>query len=155
VQAYLNRSFLLAAGFATLLSGPYGTVQARDESVIQVQQGRATYYGHKFQGRRTASGERFDQNELVAAHPSLPFGSVVRVTNLRNGSSTYVRVVDRGPARGARRRGVIIDLSLGAARQIGFAGQGKTPVQLDVLRWGVKRGKIIDGNREESLVVMY
>jgi rare lipoprotein A len=101
--------------------------------VVHVQRGKATYYGGKFHGRRTASGERFDKNAMVAAHPSLPFGTVVRVTNVKNGRSTSVRIVDRGPAKRIQRRGIIIDLSHGAARQLGFVAQGRTPVRLDVL----------------------
>jgi rare lipoprotein A len=100
---------------------------------IEVQRGTATYYGGRFHGRRTASGERFDQNAMVAAHPSLPFGSVVRVTNLKNGRTAHVRIVDRGPARSARRRGVVIDLSKGVARHLGFVAQGRTPVRVEVL----------------------
>jgi rare lipoprotein A len=73
---------------------------------------------------------------LVAAHPSYPFGTVVRVTNLNNGRTVDVRVVDRGPARGPRADGVIIDLSQGAAEVLGFIRAGRARVRLDVLRWG-------------------
>ena len=155
MQANLTRSCLLATGFAVLLAGHVRTAQSADESVVMTQQGRASFYGGKFHGRRTASGARFDQHDLVAAHPYLPFGSVVRVTNLRNGRATYVRVVDRGPAKSAQRRGRIIDLSRGAAQQLGFTAQGTAPVQLAVLRNGVKRGKIIASNEEESFSRMY
>jgi len=155
MQANLTRSCLLATGFAVLLAGHVGTAQSADEPVVMTQQGRASFYGGKFHGRRTASGTRFNQHELVAAHPYLPFGSVVRVTNLRNGRSTYVRVVDRGPAGGARRQGRIIDLSLGAAQQLGFVAQGTAPVQLAVLRNGVKRGKIIASNEQAPFNTMY
>ena len=134
MQANLTRSCLLATGFTVLLAGHVGTAQSADEPVVMTQQGRASFYGGKFHGKRTASGTRFNQHELVAAHPYLPFGSVVRVTNLRNGRSTYVRVVDRGPAPRARRRGRVIDLSRGAAQQLGFIAQGTAPVQVAVLR---------------------
>jgi len=144
--ANLTRSCLLATGFTVLLAGHSGTAQSADEPVVMTQQGRASFYGGKFHGRRTASGTRFNQHELVAAHPYLPFGSVVRVTNLSNGRSAHVRIVDRGPAGSARRQGRIIDLSLGAARQLGFVAQGTAPVQVAVLRQGVKRGKIIASN---------
>ena len=103
------------------------------QKVQKVQKGVATYYAKRFHGRRTASGERLDQGKMVAAHPSLPFGTIVRVTHLRNGRSTEVRVVDRGPAKGPQRKGVIIDLTQTAARELGFKEQGKTPVRLDIL----------------------
>ncbi|MCU0934672.1 MAG: septal ring lytic transglycosylase RlpA family protein [Gammaproteobacteria bacterium] len=106
---------------------------AETQKVQKAQKGVATYYAKRFHGRRTASGERLDQGKMVAAHPSLPFGTIVRVTNLRNGRSTDVRVVDRGPAKGPQRRGVIIDLTQTAARELGFKEQGKTPVRLDIL----------------------
>jgi rare lipoprotein A len=112
---------------------PASAGQPTKEGAVQVQRGAATYYARKFHGRRTASGERLDQNANVAAHPSLPFGTVVRVTNLRNGRAVDVRVVDRGPARGPQRRGVIIDLTQSAARELGFMRQGRTPVHLEVL----------------------
>ena len=155
MQANLTRSCLLATGFAVLLAGHVGTAQSADEPVVMTQQGRASFYGGKFHGKRTASGARFNQHELVAAHPYLPFGSVLRVTNLRNGRSTYVRVVDRGPAPSARRQGRVIDLSRGAAQQLGFIAQGTTPVQVAVLRHGTKRGKIIASNQEEFFNIMY
>ena len=105
-------------------------------AILDVRQGLASYYGPGFDGRVTASGARFDMKAMVAAHPSYPFGTVVRVTNLSNGRTVEVRVVDRGPARGPRADGVIIDLSQGAAEVLGFIRAGRTRVRLDVLRWG-------------------
>jgi rare lipoprotein A len=72
-------------------------------------------------------------NAMVAAHPTYPFGTIVRVTNLGNGRSATVRILDRGPARG---NGVIIDVSRGAADKLGFIREGRTRVRLEVLRWG-------------------
>src|SRR5215204_3794923 len=72
--------------------------------------GLASYYGDEFHGKLTASGVPFDKNAMVAAHPTLPFGTVLRVTNLANGRRVTVRVVDRGPADAIRADGVIIDL---------------------------------------------
>jgi rare lipoprotein A len=95
--------------------------------------GYATYYGRMFEGRLTASGVRFDPQAMVAAHPTYPFGTLLRVTNLRNGSSTRVRVVDRGPALGPRRRGVIIDVSRAAAQSLGMVRAGRARVRLEVL----------------------
>lgn len=85
---------------------------------------RASYYGKGdgFGGKRTASGETMNPNAMTAAHPTLPFGSVVRVTNVANGRSVIVRINDRGPARST---GKCIDLSAGAAAAIGM-GSGAT-----------------------------
>jgi rare lipoprotein A len=131
-----TRSLAILA-LLTLAWLPFGpgpqAAEKRSPEAQKVQKGVATYYAKRFQGRRTASGERLDQGKMVAAHPSLPFGTIVRVTNLRNGRSTDVRVVDRGPAKGPQRRGVIIDLTQTAARELGFKEQGKTPVRLDIL----------------------
>jgi rare lipoprotein A len=72
----------------------------------------------------------------VAAHPTYPFGTVIRVTNLTNRRRVIVRVVDRGPTKNVQAEGVLIDLSSGAARNLGFANSGRTRVRLEVLRWG-------------------
>jgi len=92
--------------------------------------GTASYYGTAFHGKKTASGERFNMHALTAAHPTLPFGVRVRVTNLDNGKSVVVRINDRGPFK----KGRIIDLSHGAAREIGMIGTGTARVRLEVLR---------------------
>lgn len=91
------------------------------------EEGLASWYGGKFQGRRTASGETFDTYQFTAAHPSLPFGTLVKVTNLENGKSTTVRINDRGPFVPGR----IIDLSMVAASAIGLAGKGVAPVRIE------------------------
>ncbi len=91
--------------------------------------GEASWYGRPFHGRRTASGEVYDMYKLTAAHPTLPFGARVRVTNLRNGRSVEVRINDRGPAV----RGRLIDLSYAAARAIDGVGAGVFPVRLRVV----------------------
>ena len=83
------------------------------------------------------AGQRFDMNQLVAAHPRYPFGTELRVTNLRNGRSVRVRVIDRGPASGPRQDGVIIDLSRRAAQALDFVQEGRARVRVEVLRWGV------------------
>ncbi|MGH9588572.1 MAG: septal ring lytic transglycosylase RlpA family protein, partial [Acidobacteriaceae bacterium] len=82
------------------------------------QIGRASWYGKFFQGQQTASGEDFDMNAMTCAHRSLPLGSVVKVTNLRNHKSVVVRVNDRGPLPTNR----VVDLSYAAARMLGFTG---------------------------------
>ena len=92
-------------------------------------EGQASFYASRHHGRRTASGERFDMHALTAAHPSLPFGSRVRVTNLANQRSVVVRINDRGP----HARGRIIDLSRAAAERLGMLSRGVAPVRLEVL----------------------
>lgn len=86
--------------------------------------GKASWYGPGFHGRKTASGERFNQNAMTAAHKTLPLHSVVRVTNLANNESVVVRINDRGPYV----RGRIIDLSKGAARAIGMRGVARVAI---------------------------
>jgi rare lipoprotein A len=99
--------------------------------------GLASWYGDDFHGRRTASGERYDQHGLTAAHPSLPFGTRIRVTNPSNGRSVVVRINDRGPFT----RGRAIDLSYGAARQLGIDRCGTQRVHLEVLGGATVRGR--------------
>ena len=89
--------------------------------------GRASFYGPGFHGRTTASGEVFRQEALTAAHPTLEFGSRLRVTNLANGAAVMVTVNDRGPFV----RGRVIDLSVGAARALGFLREGTTRVRIE------------------------
>jgi rare lipoprotein A len=98
------------------------------------QQGTASWYGPKFHGKFTANGEKYDMEAMTAAHKSLPFGSRVRVINLRNGMSTIVRINDRGPFDVNR----IIDLSKKAARKINMIGPGTAPVHLYLLEKGSK-----------------
>ena len=93
------------------------------------QVGTASWYGRYFHGKATASGEPFNMYQFTAAHRHLPLGTMVQVTNLRNGESVVVRVNDRGPMPKSR----IIDLSYGAARMIGLSGHGVEPVRLDIL----------------------
>jgi rare lipoprotein A len=106
------------------------------KGVLEIREGLATYYGKEFHGRTTASGVRFDMQSLVAAHPSYPFGTIVRVTNLANGRTVRVRIIDRGPAAGARAAGIVIDLSYRAADMLRFLHDGQARVRLEVLRWG-------------------
>jgi peptidoglycan lytic transglycosylase len=115
---------------------PAATAPAKPASILDVRQGLASYYGPGFEGKRTASGVAFDKTAMVAAHPTYPFGTVVRVTNLANKRQVVVRVVDRGPAKGPRSEGVVIDVSSAAAANLGFVRQGRTRVRLEVLRWG-------------------
>lgn len=93
------------------------------------QKGLASWYGPGLHGNLTASGERFNQHDLTAAHPHLPFGTRVRVTNLNNNLSVIVRINDRGPYIGGR----IVDLSAAAARVVRMRQSGVAPVRVDVL----------------------
>jgi rare lipoprotein A len=122
---------------ALLLSGmAFAALSAQPASAPyrRSQTGLASYYGPGFHGEETASGEIFDQNEMVAAHRSLPLGTVVRVTNLENGRRVVLRVIDRGPYGKNYRKGTIIDVSKGAARRLRFIRDGLVKVKVDVLR---------------------
>jgi rare lipoprotein A len=93
------------------------------------EEGIASWYGIPFHGRRASNGEVYDMNKLTAAHRTLPFETVVRVTNLSNGKATVVRITDRGPFVDNR----IIDLSMAAAREIDSVGAGVVPVRLEIV----------------------
>ncbi|MGB2899977.1 MAG: septal ring lytic transglycosylase RlpA family protein [Candidatus Acidiferrum sp.] len=97
------------------------------------EEGNASWYGAPFHGRRASNGEVYDMYKLTAAHRTLPFETMVRVTNVGNGKSTVVRITDRGPFVDNR----IIDLSLAAAREIESVGPGVVPVRVEVLSRGV------------------
>ncbi len=101
----------------------------RAKKPFYCKRGIASWYGRKFHGRHTASGEVFDFNDLTAAHPSLPLGTYVKVTNLKNGRSIVVKVNDRLPLRPMR----IIDLSYAAAYRLGLHKTGLAPVEVQVL----------------------
>lgn len=105
-----------------------GTETARVR-VVHEQLGLASWYGERFHGRRTASGQRFDMNGMTAAHPSLPFGTRVRVTNLANGRSVELVINDRGPFAEDR----VIDVSRHAATHLGFLRAGLAQVRVRVL----------------------
>ena len=91
--------------------------------------GSASYYASKFHGRRTASGEAFDNGAMTAAHRTLPFGSLVRVTNPATGASVIVRINDRGPFS----RGRLIDVSRAAAEELGMIARGHATVELELI----------------------
>lgn len=103
--------------------------------ILQAATGQATYYADHFEGRRTASGIPFRQNQMVAAHRSFPFGTLLRVTRAGSDRSVNVRVVDRGPFGGGSER-PIIDLSRRAATELGFIDAGRAAVRVEVLEWG-------------------
>ena len=103
------------------------------------QIGTASWYGDYFQGKPTASGEPYNMYDLTAAHPTLPLGSWVRVTNLRNGRAVVVRINDRGPVVPGR----IIDLSYNTARVLQFKSQGLQRVRLDVVRQKMSQPQMV------------
>ncbi len=115
----------------TGLPAPIITASSRSGQTGNVMEGEASWYGYGdgFQGSKTASGEVFDKNELTAAHPTLPFGTMVRVTYLKTGHSVEVRINDRGPFDKKR----IIDLSMAAAEAIGLRPAGIGTVRIEVL----------------------
>jgi rare lipoprotein A len=102
------------------------------------QVGTASWYGEFFDGKTTASGEDYDMYDMTAAHPTLPMGSYVRVTNLHNGRAVVVKVNDRGPIVPGR----IIDLSYGAARVLQFEHRGVQKVRLDLVKPQIKRHQV-------------
>jgi len=93
--------------------------------------GIASWYGEEFQGNQTANGETYDLNGLTAAHPTLPFGTTIRVTNLRNNKNLVLRVNDRGPHLGRR----LLDVSWAAAGRLGFVHSGTTRVRVEVVSY--------------------
>jgi len=129
---------MVAAGLALLVSG-CGWSSRRPvpmpATAGAAQIGTASWYGPGFHGNPTSSGEIYDQNDLTAAHQTLPLGTRVAVTNLRNGRSVEVRINDRGPFV----KGRSIDLSYAAARSLGMIGPGTVPVRIEVLGNGETR----------------
>lgn len=102
----------------------------REEAIGFSERGQASYYAMQYQGYQTASGEFFDQGKMTASHDQLPFGAIVRVTNVKNGRSVVVRVNDRGPFSNGR----IIDLSQSAFQQIANPYVSVIYVQIEVIR---------------------
>ncbi|APE32000.1 hypothetical protein BOX17_14195 [Halomonas aestuarii] len=124
-----SRHVLACCLTGLLLSGCAGDGQAH-EKTAKTQQGIASYYSDRFQGRTTASGEPFDQQALTAAHPTLPFGTRVVVTREDNGREVEVLINDRGPYA----KGRIIDLSKRAAKELGMLKRGTVPVEISYVR---------------------
>lgn len=109
---------------ASIMSPSMASAEPNQDNGRVIQSGRASWYGPGFHGRRTASGETFNTNELTAAHRTLPFGTRVRVVNKRTGQSVIVRINDRGPYAHGR----VIDLSRASAQAIGLSGVGSVDV---------------------------
>ena len=127
-------------------SAPTSPVPSKPEARNQTgkhqpyQVGTASWYGEYFVGKPTASGEDFDMYDMTAAHPTLPLGSYVRVTNLRNGKAVVVKVNDRGPVVPGR----IIDLSYGAAQALQFENRGLQRVRLDLVKPRTQRRAVYE-----------
>ena len=128
-----TRSILALAAIALLGVAPAAIQTAAAQAVVAGQSatenGRLAWYGNKFAGRRTASGERFDPNALTMAHKTLPFGTRVKVTNLDNDRSVVVRVNDRGPTQPDR----VGDVSRAAANRLGMLRAGVVDARLEVV----------------------
>lgn len=113
-------------------SSSSGTVRTSSGKILLTLEGVASYYADDFHGKLTSNGETFNMDDLTAAHRTFPFGTRIKVTNLANQKTVVVRVNDRGPFIDGR----IIDLSRGAAKEIGSIQTGTTRVRLEVLQWG-------------------
>jgi len=111
------------------------TVQDSSKMVIKADsltiplKGKASYYGSEFNGRKTANGEIYDETAMTAAHRTLPFGTVLRVTNIRNGLSVIVRINDRGPFHPDR----VLDLSKAAAEELDLIKYGVTEIESEIV----------------------
>ncbi len=109
-----------------------GSVRPSTGKILLTLEGVASYYADDFHGKLTSNGETFNMHDLTAAHRTFPFGTRIKVTNLDNQKTVYVRVNDRGPFVDGR----IIDLSLGAAKEISLIQTGTARVRLEVVQWG-------------------
>lgn len=118
--------FVLAATWTFACGGALG----RGSSSGSAEEGKAVYYSDSLQGKRTASGEPYDKDAFTAAHRALPFGTVVRVTNLSNRHTVEVRINDRGPGKSGKR---IIDLSRAAAKRLDMIRSGVADVRIEIV----------------------
>jgi peptidoglycan lytic transglycosylase len=116
-----------AEGRQDLVKDKVTVKQGDNGQPIVEQVGEASFYGGGFHGKKTATGEKFDQNDKTAAHPTLPLGTKATVTNLENGNSVDVKINDRGPYV----KGRDIDLSKGAAKELGMTKDGVAPVKIE------------------------
>jgi|SRR6185295_3837129 len=153
-SVYLLAALLLCQLLAVACSNNRKPATASPSFGLPFERGVASWYGPKFHGRSTASGERYNMNELTAAHPSLPFGTLVGVRNTRTGREVVVRINDRGPFAHNR----VIDLSYAAAREVGVVGPGTARVELYLVppsgpppRYTVQVGAFSEVERAESL----
>jgi rare lipoprotein A (peptidoglycan hydrolase) len=120
---------------APAMEAPLVALKSEPVKPIKVWVGNASWYGPNFDGKKTANGERFNVESLTAAHPNLPFGSWVRIVNVRNGKFEVVRINDRGPYQEGRE----IDVSYRVARKIGLINSGVSQVRLELMQLPPKR----------------
>ncbi|WP_066405710.1 septal ring lytic transglycosylase RlpA family protein [Flavisolibacter tropicus] len=142
---FLFMSVLVVSWFSFAQCHNSTTPPPQKDTVKETKTGLASYYGHAFEGEETASGETFHLKEMVAAHPTYPLGTVALITNLEEGGSVVVRIIDRGPTDENVAEGVIIDLSKGAAQKLGMVKEGRIKVKVEVLQWGTN-----EYNREKD-----
>lgn len=112
-----------------ILNGCGAIHNAQMSEIDRIQFGVASWYNNSFHGSKTASGEKYDKDDFTAAHRALPYGTIVKVTNIKNGRSVYVRINDRGPHKANRK----IDMSYAAAKKIGMINDGIARVRLEVI----------------------
>jgi rare lipoprotein A len=110
-------------------TAPQKTPAKRVKKTAKIQYGMASFYHSKFQGRKTSSGEKYDQDKMTAAHNGLPMNTWIRVTNIKNGRTVVVKINDRLHHRNER----LVDLSRSAASKLGYIGRGITRVKVEVL----------------------
>ncbi|MBM4167983.1 MAG: septal ring lytic transglycosylase RlpA family protein [Ignavibacteria bacterium] len=122
-----------AGGGSTGREAALETVPPPSGRVLLTLEGTASYYADDFHGKLTSNGETYDMHGITAAHRTFPFGTLVRVTHLESDKQVVVRINDRGPFVEGR----MIDLSLGAAKEIGLIQKGTARVRLEVLQWGL------------------
>lgn len=125
----LRATVILGCLASAALCGCGSTAQRARHADSDAAVGYASFYAHRFHGRKTASGETYDEREMTAAHLSLPHGTRVRVTNLSNGRSVVLRINDRGPWTKNR----LIDVSFAAAQELRFVRQGLARVRIEVV----------------------
>jgi rare lipoprotein A len=126
------------------LAAPAAAPAAAAAAVADATTGKAAWYGKKFNGRKTASGQRYNAGVLTAASKTLPFGTLVRVTNVKNKKSVVVRINDRGPSQPDR----IIDVSRAAAARLGMLRSGVAEVELKVV--GQSKGKMMKRAKKKA-----
>lgn len=133
MRASAAQRFIVAALVALGASAPLPRHAQAVTGVDGREIGYASYYSRRFEGRRTASGEAYTGSRYTAAHPHLPLGTAVRVTRVNGDQSVVVHVNDRGPSRSHQRRGVVIDVSLAAARELDLMRAGRARVIVEIL----------------------
>jgi len=123
-------------------------LKANSTVAVKTQFGVASWYGPEFQGLPTASGQPFNMQGMTCAHRKLPLGTHVRVTNLLNGRNLVLEVTDRGPFAGKR----VLDVSMAAAKRLGFMGQGVTPVRIQVLSYPHQHQSLISQANPQAFI---